>query len=629
MPACGYFLVETFTWTIPDGAPITENTSGGSSYVIDVESTDPSHDDTYSVTLGLSALYATLQTTYTQSISLSITVTDPCLTTTYEDFTLTQMTMEAGQTITQDFNQPLISAGTDVNDQAICGDFTYNVFEVVNGINLGQTLVTVAQVAGIQQRLTATTQDEADQGIHTMRLIVSLGLVDYPTYEVDFNLLIQPATCDCNLLVWDEPAQLSLSTLLMADPVATITLQMATVNADSTQAEPAIRSCTGAYVCDTSSTVALVDKDTASLDAAFMTFDDGTLVLSVEPTVSSQINTYTMELTQTVQTGHAPIVMDAVIVVVDCVITEIRTPDTPATIVYNLMAATHFEDLAPAFYQWPPCDYVLTETIAWALPTIDADTDAIQAVSDYRVSVYSAELSIHGVYTLTVTDTVTYESQSWAPSVSFDVDFRDPCKTSTITAISLSDMSVVLGESTYQNFAEVEDSAEDTYGLDSCGQREYSIVLRSDSTTVVDFARIETIVENQNYRIISDYSDEAYEGTHELQLYVVFVNYPVDDDGSHPTLLSDFDLTITPATCDCKLLDWVYPAAQSASTTVLRATDEELIINHATVDEASKTPTPAIRACYRAGGPGCDETTVMQSVVIESTGILPGYMTMS
>ena len=88
VPACGYYLVETFTWDIPSGAPIVPNTSGGSNYVIDTSSTDPSDDDTYAVTLNLSALYATLVTTYTQSISFSITVTDPCLTTTYETVTL-------------------------------------------------------------------------------------------------------------------------------------------------------------------------------------------------------------------------------------------------------------------------------------------------------------------------------------------------------------------------------------------------------------------------------------------------------------------------------------------------------------------------------------------------------------
>ena len=58
-------MVETFTWDIPTDAPIVPNTSGGSNYVIDTSSTDPSDDGTYEVTLNLSALYATLVTTYT------------------------------------------------------------------------------------------------------------------------------------------------------------------------------------------------------------------------------------------------------------------------------------------------------------------------------------------------------------------------------------------------------------------------------------------------------------------------------------------------------------------------------------------------------------------------------------
>ena len=125
---------------------------------------------------------------------------------------------------------------------------------------------------------------------------------------------------------------------------------------------------------------------------------------------------------------------------------------------------------------------------------------------------------------------------------------------------------------------------------------------------------------------------EEYEGTHELALYVTMLNYPTASDGAHPTLLSNFDLTITPATCDCTLLDWENPAAQSISTTVLKAVPDTLTINHATVVEASKSTTPPIRACYRTdlnNATPCDETTVITSVVIEDTGILPGYMTMS
>ena len=88
-----------------------------------------------------------------------------------------------------------------------------------------------------------------------------------------------------------------MNTKLMKSPVETVTLTKATVNAQSEQAEPAIRSCTGANTCDKTSTVVLVDKAKNALDGAFMTFDANTLVLTVQPTISSQIGPYTMQMT--------------------------------------------------------------------------------------------------------------------------------------------------------------------------------------------------------------------------------------------------------------------------------------------------------------------------------------------
>lgn len=46
--------------------------------------------------------------------------------------------------------------------------------------------MTVENVSGTTNRITATTMDEADQGIHSMKLIVSLGDVNYPKLEVPF-----------------------------------------------------------------------------------------------------------------------------------------------------------------------------------------------------------------------------------------------------------------------------------------------------------------------------------------------------------------------------------------------------------------------------------------------------------
>ena len=133
--------------------------------------------------------------------------------------------------------------------------------------------------------MTATTILESDVGIHNMKLVVSLGSVDYPKIEVLFGLTISQATCNCNLIVWDNPAIVTLNTKLMKSPVETITLANSAVNTASEAASPAIRSCTGGNACTKTFAVVLVDKNTSTLDAAFMTFDTTTRLLTVTPTV--------------------------------------------------------------------------------------------------------------------------------------------------------------------------------------------------------------------------------------------------------------------------------------------------------------------------------------------------------
>ena len=120
-----------------------------------------------------------------------------------------------------------------------------------------------------------------------MQLIVSLGRDNYPTLTISFNLIISQATCNCNLITWDQPTITTMYTKLMNIPVVTKTLAISTINAASEQASPAIRSCTGVNACDRTSTLVLVDKAKGTLDSAFMTFDTSTFELKVEPTVSS------------------------------------------------------------------------------------------------------------------------------------------------------------------------------------------------------------------------------------------------------------------------------------------------------------------------------------------------------
>ena len=166
------------------------------------------------------------------------------------------------------------------------------------------------------------------------------------------------------------------------------------------------------------------------------------------------------------------------------------------------------------------------------------------------------------------------------------------------------------------------DSAEQTYGQDSCGTRRYTIVLQGDATyTPVNYVSITEIVPYTTFRITT--ADEATlegnEGVYQLALYVEMVNYPTSSDGAHPTLFSNFQLTVDPAVCDCSILTWIAPAAQNTVTSVKRATVEQMTLNHPVADATSKTTNAAIKSCYRAElvsqyAP-CDETTTISNIV--------------
>ena len=59
----------------------------------------------------------------------------------------------------------------------------------------------------------------------------------------------------------------------------------------------------------------------------------------------------------------------------------------------------------------------------------------------------------------------------------------DPCKATTFQAISIADMTATLGTPKESSvFSDLTDSAETTYGADSCGVREYKIIVQGDAT---------------------------------------------------------------------------------------------------------------------------------------------------
>ncbi len=119
---------------------------------------------------------------------------------------------------------------------------------------------------------------------------------------------------------------------------------------------------------------------------------------------------------------------------------------------------------------------------------------------------------------------------------------------------------------------------------------------------------------------------EVQVGVHNFRLEVTLANI---GKAPYPKLYVDFTVTITPAICDCTMLTWDKPAAQSLSTTVLVQPSPTLTIVSALANAASKLAHPAIRMCYQPGQIACSETTAITSVVLKNTSALPVFVTRS
>ena len=450
VPACGYDIVNVLEWTIPDGAPIT--VTADNDYQLTTESAEGADHSVYTLIFKNDATY--LDQVFTTSlIEFTVTVTDPCRTATIQVIELTAMTVVLGETEEQPFDEATDSAG-DLYGAAVCGTRTMEIMDTDSGA-VSEVVSVVEGANPGEYKVVAHSEDEAHEGTHNLMLVVTFTdyplLTDgtYPKSEKEFTLLIEPAPCDCSLITWDNPETLTMATGLYFDPVDSIALSKSVANEDSKSASPAIRACyRDGGTCNLESTIEVVDAATAVLDAAFMSMAD--LTLTVEPTISSQIGPYQMKMIQTVAevdvagTALVPIEFIAVEVEVTCTITEVLIPDAPAETQYLINTADVVIQLAPSFTQWPPCDYVLTEVLEWTFDPTPMAPATPTSDNPYEITIATADLTEATMYTMTLTDAVSYEAQEFTPSISFDIELIHPCRRAALTPPTIEAMTYTL-----------------------------------------------------------------------------------------------------------------------------------------------------------------------------------------
>ena len=147
-PACGYTLNEVIGWSFNPSPSPPIQTDISKPYELLISSTTNTDAAVYTAKLKNAVTYNSQS--WLPEIEFTITVIDPCLTTTLTPFTLGvigagdaygTITQEAGVTVETPFNEPDDTAGTTVGDQSICGPKTYSI--VKRSDDSAQSLVTI------------------------------------------------------------------------------------------------------------------------------------------------------------------------------------------------------------------------------------------------------------------------------------------------------------------------------------------------------------------------------------------------------------------------------------------------------------------------------------------------------
>ena len=447
---------------------------------------------------------------------------------------------------------------TDNAGLRLCGD---RVYEIVDASDVGISWMPITGTG--PYTITASPTDEALVTGSSLDYYLKITFADarYPTpvKRMSVPVTVTAATCDCDLLTWDTPSAVVDAVEVALGPLV-VTMPTATQNEASKLPTPAIRKCfESGGTCDFTSTWTPVETGQASLPS-FITQTGTTDELTVTPTVAADRGSWTIYVTQTISyTSHGTtttVEFDAVELTIGCTITAIADPSPPTSgLTYTLYEPTHTIDVSTIpFTQTPPCEYAVTESIVW---TIDEPTVISASGDGLALYVWTMDPAKLGTHPVTITNTITYDGGTWAPTYSFDITIVDPCEGTELVTQSIEALVTDNGVVGVREFTEVQDTIEVAKGnSDLCGARAYSITYQDD-TAITWVTVAEKAGEAGVWEITADPTLDEHETTHNLKLTVVLTSYTA----TTAALEINFNVVVSTPACECALVGWDAPAA--------------------------------------------------------------------
>lgn len=175
-------------------------------------------------------------------------MTDPCVAATINDPSLQAISVANGATATQTFDEATDSVDAAQTVQGLCGDRNYAVMNGNNGQASAVSWITITKDSpSINKHL--ITVKPLDTSLVTGQahaFYLATSYAEYPNHAVKYTALsvqVTAATCDCNLLTWDNPSQVTQTINVGIQSPETVNIPPATVNVASKSASQDILTC--------------------------------------------------------------------------------------------------------------------------------------------------------------------------------------------------------------------------------------------------------------------------------------------------------------------------------------------------------------------------------------------------
>ena len=565
---------------------------------------------------------------------MTFTITNPCKTTTVNTITVTgadssgpySKSVTDGATTTLTFVRPTTQAETDAGISAVCGETSYTLHSDNSGSTHSYNANWAVISGPVSDTYTLTIDTTADSSLIanessvTIALYIKATLDDYTSDNresyTQINIVINAAACDCSALAWGDPADVVVSTTILAGTGASsqnLVVPVASTAARSTNA--AFDKCyltsndcaeTGAF-----DSLQWNDGTGATTLPSWITFTSSgttTQSVSINPTDGTVKGTHHLVAVFNPTNGN-DYTYTALTFTVGCEVTSFTVSGAPGSNpTYDIFYSKKIIDLTGVTYtQSPACGYTFTNSFTSSIPSgVAASIISFGTTVVPSFEIKSTDASHKGNYSVTLINEITIGSgQGQGATTVFNpsnqaitIEVSDPCETATVGSITFNPTSLTVadGGSGTSEFAVPTDNVDTDNNLtELCGVKTYAITDNTGAsiTTWASIADSTTVSGGKTLTIdTSQYpSFVSSDTTITLTITTTLGSY------TSRTSTSTFAVTISTVSCDCSALSFTAPSATAVSVNVDASTTSS--VPSPVADTSARSSNVAFDACYQ------------------------------